>query len=138
MISYQNFIDGSGGLVYLATSVQAVPSVRVVSFGVDPHDESTWYIYSMDPASPKTVELAQNENVAIVTAVDLKSGMRINSNHVTMRPSNKQWSDVQNIFAADSGFIRAHHPESERLYELHFSSLVLETYKPSERRIIEF
>lgn len=138
MVSYQKFVDASNGLVYLATAVKQKPSVRLVAFAVDANDESVWYVFSMDPHAPKTEELAQNEHVAVVTSVDMKSGMRINSNQVTMVPSQKTWDDVQPFFADNQGFLNAHHPEQEKLYELHFDSLVLETYNPADRQEITF
>lgn len=138
MTSYQNYVDASHGLVYLSTSVDNIPSSRIVSYAVDPNDESVWYIFSMDKASNKVKELAQNDHVAVVTAVDLKTGMRISSNNALMHPSSKTWQDVLPLFENDKGFMSAHKPAQELLYEVHFTSLMLQTYRADELQIINF
>ncbi|MDR3242183.1 MAG: pyridoxamine 5'-phosphate oxidase family protein [Lactobacillaceae bacterium] len=138
MLEYQDFIGEANGLVYLSTAHDNTPSSRLVSFAVDDEDQSIWYVFSMDVDSPKVYELNTNPNVAVITPIDLKNGMRMSSNRATMTRSDKSWADVRHLFEESQGFMKAHDPENELLFEIHFKSLVLQNYNPAATTVVEF
>lgn len=138
MSSYQNFIDSSYGLVYLSTAEDNTPSSRIVSFAVDENDSSIWYVFSINADTLKTRQVEKNNKVALITPVDLKTGMRMSSNRAKMVKSSKSWADVHQLFENNKGFMSAHKPATETLYEIHLSSLLLQTYNPADDQIINF
>lgn len=87
MTLFEEYIQASRGLAFVATSKQNQPSVRIMGFAPDPDQPNIWY-FNSKPNTEKMIDLAANENVSIITPLN-QNGARIESNHATMRRSDK-------------------------------------------------
>jgi len=131
MTKWQDYIAASRGLLMVATSFSDEPSLRMMGFAVDPERENVWYLLTQ-PTAFKVKQLEQNSKVAIMTPLN-EAGMRIESNQVTMVRSDKNWAEIEPLFAEHTAWHHGHpHPETELIYELTFASARLASWRETE------
>lgn len=124
---HQEYVAEAKQLLALATSVDGQPSIRVVGFGQDAKQPNRFYIVSK-PTATKIEELKQNEQVAFTTLPGA-GGKRMSSNQAVAKISDKQWSDIEPLFADNPGWHAGHPaPETETIIELTFESVLLDSF----------
>lgn len=106
MTLFEEYIQASRGLAFVATSKQNQPSIRIMGFAADPDQPNMWY-FNSKPNTEKMIDLAANENVSVITPLN-QNGARIESNHATMRRSDKKWADIKTLFANNKPYLHAH------------------------------
>ncbi|GMA69721.1 hypothetical protein GCM10025879_09670 [Leuconostoc litchii] len=127
MTFFEEYIQASGGLVFVATTRNNQPSMRIMGFAVSPVHENIWY-FNVDPTSYKVKDIDTNDKVAIMTPFN-ENGERIESNNATMKRSDKKWPDIKPLFIGNKSYMHGHpNIESEIVLELHIHSARLTSY----------
>ena len=127
MTFFEEYIQTSRGLVFVATTRDNQPSIRIMGFEVSPERENLWY-FNVDPTSYKVHDIDNNDKVAIITPFN-ENGARIESNNATMRRSDKTWADVKPLFIHNKSYMQGHPDiENEIVLELHIHSASLASY----------
>ncbi|MDI6553148.1 pyridoxamine 5'-phosphate oxidase family protein [Leuconostoc falkenbergense] len=131
MTLFEEYIQASRGLAFVATSKQNQPSIRIMGFAADPDQPNIWY-FNSKPNTEKMIDLAANENVSVITPLN-QNGARIESNHATMRRSDKKWADIKDLFANNKPYLHAHPDvENEVILVLEIHSARLASYAGTE------
>ncbi|GAO99931.1 pyridoxamine 5'-phosphate oxidase family protein [Fructobacillus ficulneus] len=126
MTLFEEYTQAAKGMIFVATSKEDQPSLRIMGFAPDPDQANVWYLVSQ-PDTGKMVDLDTNDRVAIMTPLN-ENGARIESNQVTMVRSEKTWADVKDYFT-NPVFLKNHpHADQEVLLELTFKSARLAAY----------
>ncbi|QEA59197.1 pyridoxamine 5'-phosphate oxidase family protein [Leuconostoc koreense] len=127
MTFFEEYIQASRGLVFVATVKDNQPSIGIMGFAVSPERENLWY-FNVDPTSYKVNDVDNNDRVAIITPFN-ENGARIESNDATMTRSNKTWADVKPLFIGNKSYMQAHpNIENEIVLELYIHSASLTSY----------
>ncbi|MFZ5967325.1 MAG: pyridoxamine 5'-phosphate oxidase family protein [Bacillota bacterium] len=110
----------------LATSVNDVPNVRIVSFYYDPQKKGVIY-FSTIKMNPKAVEFSQNNKVAFTT-VPVGTIEHTRVTNATVQKSDLTISDVKDAFIEKyPGYemIIAQAGDMLDLYEIHFKEAAI-------------
>jgi general stress protein 26 len=133
---YEEYLNNAHGLIWLTTAVDNQPSIRIVSFAVDPEIRNKFYIVT-NPESPKVNEIKQNNKAGFSTNLVFENGTRVSSNNAVIKISDKKWEDVATLFD-NPGFKSGHpEPEKEIILEMEFESALLLLWG-NEKGTVEF
>jgi len=104
--------------IALATSVDNMPSVRIVSICHDESRPGVIYFQTNNLKSRKILDIAQNNNVAFTTAPIGKTIANIRSNNANVHKSEHTFDELKSMFIAKV-------PEYEEIYNEYAHSLTV-------------
>jgi len=95
--------------IALATSVNNMPSVRIVSICYDSNRSGVLYFQTNNIKSKKVSDIQQNSNVSFTTSPIGKTIANVRSNNATVRRSVYTFDELKDLFIAKA-------PEYEAAY----------------------
>jgi len=104
--------------IALATTVDNIPDVRIVSHCCDERRPGVIYFQTNNPKSKKVSDIAQNSNVAFTTVPIGKSIANVRSNNAVVCRSVYAFDELKHLFVAKV-------PEYEEAYDEYGHSMIV-------------
>jgi len=127
--------------IALATSVDNMPSVRIVSICYDTNHPSVIYFQTNNMNSKKVSDIAQNNNVSFTTAPIGKTIANIRSNNATVHMSKRTFDELKPLFIAkvpeyEDAYNQYGHTMT--VFEIHVKNAIIVVDYGIKQGLIEF
>ena len=127
--------------IALATSVDGIPNVRIVSICYDENRQGIIYFQTNNPKSKKVSDIVQNNNVAFTTAPIGKTIANARSNNATVHRSEYTFDELKHLFIAkvpeyEDAYNK--HGHTMTVFEIHVKEAIVVVDYGIKRGIVEF
>ncbi|MCL2573240.1 MAG: pyridoxamine 5'-phosphate oxidase family protein [Defluviitaleaceae bacterium] len=127
--------------IALATSIDGIPNVRIVSICYDEARSGVIYFQTNNMNSKKVSDIAQNANVAFTTAPIGKTIANVRSNNATVCRSKHAFDELKHLFVAKvSEYEEAYdkYGHTMTVFEIHIKEAIVVVDYGVKRGIVEF
>jgi len=127
--------------IALATSVDNLPSVRIVSICYDKTRPGIIYFQTNNLKSKKVSDIAKNHHVAFTTAPIGKTIANVRSNNATVHRSEYTFDELKHLFIAKvPEYEDAYHQYAHTMtvFELHVKEAIVVVDYGIKRGLVEF